>query len=126
MASVQKLEVEVEVKSTPDKMWEAIRNSHKIFPLAFPETYKSIEVVEGDGKSVGSVRLVKFTEGVPMVTTTKEKIEEVDEAKKTLSYSVVEGELLKYFKSFKAKLAVAPKGEGGGGDMVIGVREDER
>lgn len=63
MAATGKLDVEVEVKSPADKFWNAIRDSSTLFPKAFPNQYKSIEVLEGDGKSVGSVRLVKYAEG---------------------------------------------------------------
>lgn len=63
MAATGKIEVEVEVKSPADKFFDAIRNSTVIFPKAFPNQYKSIEVLEGDGKSVGSIRLIKYAEG---------------------------------------------------------------
>ena len=33
----------------------------------------------------------------------------MDEEKKTVSYSVIEGDLLKYYKSFKGHIAVSPK-----------------
>lgn len=36
----------------------------------------------------------------------------MDEEKKTVSYSVIEGDLLKYYKSFKGHISVSPKGEG--------------
>ena len=42
----------------------------------------------------------------------KEKIEEVDEEKKAVSYSVIDGDLLQAYKNFKAKLVVEGKGEG--------------
>lgn len=61
--SIGKLDVEVEVKSDADKFWGIIRDSATILPKAFPNDYQSIEVVEGDGKSVGSVRLIKYGEG---------------------------------------------------------------
>lgn len=112
LASVNKLEVDVELKSNPDKIWSSIRESDKLFPQAFPELYKSIDIVEGDGKSVGTVRHVKFAEGLPNFTESKEKVEMVDEAKKTLGYSVVEGDVLKFYKNFKSQLTVEPKGEG--------------
>ncbi|KMT07310.1 hypothetical protein BVRB_6g149380 [Beta vulgaris subsp. vulgaris] len=111
--AIGNLEVDVEVKSNPDKFWNSIRDSDKLFPQAFPELYKSIEILEGDGKAVGSVRFVKFAEGLPFpVTKSKEKVEVVDEAKKTVGYSVLEGEVLDFYKSFKAQLVVEPKGEG--------------
>ena len=49
--------------------------------------------------------------GSPLVKVDKERIEAVDEAKKAVSYSVIEGDLVKYYKNFKAFLAVTPKGE---------------
>ncbi|CAK9137815.1 unnamed protein product [Ilex paraguariensis] len=112
MASTGKLNVDMEVKSPADKFWESVRNSNTLFPKLFPDQYKSIEVLEGDGKSVGSVRLVTYAEGLPLVSVSKEKIDAVDEANKTVSYSVVGGELLKYYKNFKAHLTVTPKGDG--------------
>lgn len=59
-----KSEMEVEVKSAPEKFWEAIRGSTDLFPKVFPEQYKSIDILEGDGKSVGSVRLVNYAPGI--------------------------------------------------------------
>ncbi|KAI3912264.1 hypothetical protein MKW92_031645 [Papaver armeniacum] len=49
-----KIELEVEIKSSPEKFWEGICDSTVLFPKIFPEQYKSIEIVEGDGKSVGT------------------------------------------------------------------------
>ncbi|KAJ3679584.1 hypothetical protein LUZ60_017595 [Juncus effusus] len=103
--------LELEVKSTPEKFWGAIRDSSELFPKVFPEQYKSIEVIEGDGKSVGSVRLVKYTEGMPMVTFAKEKIEVADEENKLVSYSVIGGEIINFYKNFKATLKISPKGD---------------
>lgn len=62
-SNLGKIDVEVEVKSPVDKFWNGIRDSINLFPKASPNEYKSIEVVEGDGKSVGSVLLIKYTEG---------------------------------------------------------------
>ncbi|XP_022151242.1 MLP-like protein 423 [Momordica charantia] len=112
MACVGKLELETDVKSSADKFWNNMRESTIIFPKAFPHDYKSIEVLEGDGKAVGSVRLITYAEGSELAKESKEKIEAVDEEKKTVSYSVIEGDLLKYYKSFKGHISVSPKGEG--------------
>ncbi|XAR48047.1 hypothetical protein NMG60_11030748 [Bertholletia excelsa] len=105
-----KLDVEVEIKASADKFWHSIRDSTTLFPRLLPHQYKSIEVLEGDGKSVGSVRLVHFAEDSPIVKVAKEKIEAIDEASKTLAYSVIDGDLLKYYKNFKAHLFVSAKG----------------
>ncbi|KAK6922133.1 Bet v I/Major latex protein [Dillenia turbinata] len=105
------LGVEVEVKSNADKFWQGIRDSTTLFPKLFPDQYKSIEVLEGDGKSVGSIRLITYAGGA-LVQESKEKIESVDETKKAVSYSVIEGDLLKYYKKFLGHIDVSPKGEG--------------
>lgn len=63
-----KLNVEVEVKSNADKVWEALRDFIFIFPKAFPNDYKSVEVLEGDGIVVGSVRLITYGEGIHFFT----------------------------------------------------------
>ncbi|XP_028783881.1 MLP-like protein 423 [Neltuma alba] len=112
MAATGKIEVEVEVKSNADKFWQTLRDSSSIFPKALSHDYKSIEVIEGDGKAPGSVRHIFYGEGSPIVKESKEKIEALDDAKKTVTYSVIDGDLLKYFKHFKGHISVTPKGEG--------------
>lgn len=64
MATSGKLEVEVEVKSNAEKFWGVIKDSATVFPKAFPNDYKSIEILEGDGKTVGSVRHISYGEGI--------------------------------------------------------------
>lgn len=59
-----KIDVDVEMKASPDLFWSTVRDSDKIFPKAFPQQYKSIEILEGDGKAVGSVRLIKYAPGI--------------------------------------------------------------
>ncbi|CAN0924059.1 MLP-like protein 423 [Linum grandiflorum] len=107
------LEVDVEIKSPADKFWENIRNSTTLFPKHFPDQYKTIEVLEGDGKAVGSVRLFTYAEGSPLVKLSKERIDSVDEEKKSVSYSVIEGDLLKYYCTFKGHIVVSPKDKDG-------------
>lgn len=116
-----KAELVVEVKSPADKLWAALRDSTELFPKIFPEQYESIETVEGDGKSAGTVRLLKYTGAVPMLTFAKEKLELADDENKVVSYSVVDGELVNFYKNFKITLKVAPaakEAEAGGGAVV--------
>ncbi|KAK4485783.1 hypothetical protein RD792_008430 [Penstemon davidsonii] len=107
-----KLEVEVEVKSSAEKIWESMKNFSTLFPKAFPDLYQSIEILEGDGKSVGSIRLIKYSPGLALISTSTEKIESVDEENKTLSYTIIDGDMLKFYSSFKATISLAPKGDG--------------
>ncbi|KAE8687994.1 MLP423-like protein [Hibiscus syriacus] len=111
MACKGQLEVEVELKSPAEKVWGIIRDCTTIFPKALSHDYKSIEVLEGDGKAPGSIRLINYAEGSPIVKVSKEKIESVDETGKIYVYSIFDGDLMKFYKSFIAKIVVAPKGE---------------
>lgn len=63
MAAHGKIEVDLEVVIGAEKFWHSIRESTSLFPKAFPDQYKSIEVLEGDGKAVGSIRLIKYADG---------------------------------------------------------------
>ncbi|WVZ86005.1 hypothetical protein U9M48_032854 [Paspalum notatum var. saurae] len=99
-----KTELVVEVKSPADKLWAALRDSTELFPKIFPEQYKSIETVEGDGKSAGTVRVLNYTEAVPMLKFAKEKLELADDENKVVSYSVVDGELVEFYKNLKITL----------------------
>lgn len=103
--------MEVEIKSNPDEFWKRIRDSTEFFPKNFPHDYKSIEVLEGDGKAPGSVRLFTYGEGSPLVKKSKERIEAVDEEKKIYVYRVIDGDLLKYYKEFEGSISVFPKGD---------------
>lgn len=59
-----KLEVDIiDLKSNADKFWQTIRDSTTIFPKAFPHDYKSIEILQGDGKAPGSIRHFSYGEG---------------------------------------------------------------
>ena len=45
-----------------------------------------------------------------MVTFAKEKVEVADDEKKVVSYSVVDGELVSFYKNFRVTLQVTPTG----------------
>ncbi|XP_077237813.1 MLP-like protein 423 [Tasmannia lanceolata] len=107
-----KLQLDIEVKSSAEKFWGSMRESATLFPKAFPELYKSIEILEGDGKDVGSIRLIKFQDEISFLKVSKEKILTVDEANKAVSYSVIDGDLVTFYKDFKANLQIIPKGDG--------------
>ena len=112
MAAPLTLEAQVELKSPAHKFWKNIRDSTILFPKIFPDQYKSIEVLEGDGKCPGSVRLIHYGEGSPIVKVSKERIEEADEGKQFVTYRVIDGDLLKYYKDFKGTINVISQGEG--------------
>ncbi|KAF8407638.1 hypothetical protein HHK36_006771 [Tetracentron sinense] len=113
MAQIAKLEVQTKIKSSADKFYGFFRNNITLLVNVFPEVYKSIEIVKGDGKSVGSVRFWKYFLGTPMVT--KERVEAIDDEKKSITFCAFEGDITKYYKSVMATLQVT---KDGGGSLV--------
>ncbi|KAI3941684.1 hypothetical protein MKX01_018274 [Papaver californicum] len=109
------LELAVEFGSPSDKFWEALKTWSSILPKVLPETYKSIEVVEDvNGEKNGSVTLWKMNpssliEGAPDMMEEKKKLGSVDEVTKTITYSVIGGDLLKLYKSYEPNFTLIPK-----------------
>ncbi|XP_073283458.1 MLP-like protein 423 [Primulina huaijiensis] len=103
--------VEFEAKSDAQKIWDFVKNFHIICRKAFPQVFDSVEVVEGDGNSTGTVRVIKYVPGIP-VTNIKEKLDLVDDEKKIISYTFLGGDIFQIYKSFKATLVLNPKGDG--------------
>ncbi|KAK9115279.1 hypothetical protein Syun_022076 [Stephania yunnanensis] len=108
------IDVESEINCPADKMYDLFKNHLTQLPILFPEIFKSAEVLEGDGKSIGSVRhwtyLIHHTSDEVLEVT--EKITEVDDENKSLTFSALEGDVLKTYKRFHGKVTVTPKGTG--------------
>ncbi|XP_059649547.1 MLP-like protein 423 [Cornus florida] len=102
MAQICKLELQTEIKSSPDRLFDIYKNKTYLMPKISPDQFRSIEVLEGDGKSVGSVRLWTYVMGSQV--TAKDKIDAVDDENKSITFNIIGGEITKYFKSFKATL----------------------
>ncbi|KAI3956771.1 hypothetical protein MKW92_014022 [Papaver armeniacum] len=96
-------------KWRPTKQTTAV-NLRTIFPEVLPETYKSIEVIEEmNGENNGSVTLWKINPSKALVMMEEmKKIENLDELTKTITYSVIGGDLLKLYKSYEPQLKVTP------------------
>ncbi|KAK9145337.1 hypothetical protein Sjap_005240 [Stephania japonica] len=106
MAPVEKLELEREVSCPADKFYEFMKKDAAQLPQILPEYYKSCELLHGDGKSVGTIRLWKYTLGGPEVLVAKETIKSIDDRNKTVTYSIFEGDLKRMYKSFDIVLEV--------------------
>ncbi|OIW10550.1 hypothetical protein TanjilG_15922 [Lupinus angustifolius] len=108
-----KLEGGFEAKSSADKLWGALRDWDTIFPKAFPDAYKAVDIVEGDGKAVGSVFRVSITGDSPYAKSFTETIEAVDDAKRTITFDVagIDGNIFNLNKKYMLHVSVTPKGD---------------
>ncbi|MED6210600.1 hypothetical protein PIB30_065631 [Stylosanthes scabra] len=85
---------------------------------ASPSHYKITEIIEGDGKFPGSLIKATLDLGSELSKTViTERIEGVDDAKRTIIYSVIDSDLLNN-KSYKGYISVTPKVDNNGGSIV--------
>nr|XP_011459876.1 PREDICTED: kirola-like [Fragaria vesca subsp. vesca] len=68
-------------------------------------------VVGGGAIRDGSVTCWKYDLGTPL--TSKVKIQGLDDERKTMTFAVLEGDILKLYSSFKATLHAVKAGNGG-------------
>ncbi|KAF9592026.1 hypothetical protein IFM89_011609 [Coptis chinensis] len=112
MAQIQKLDVQTAIQSSADKFYGKFKNNMTELSKVYPEIYKNIVVLEGDGKSVGSVILWKYVCGSNSNSVTKEKIVAVDDKNRSITFEVMEGDpMLNSFKSFALRIHVTGNGE---------------
>ncbi|MBA0818016.1 hypothetical protein Gohar_019505 [Gossypium harknessii] len=85
------MECQVEIKSSADKFFEAYQTKAQLMPKMANLVVRDVKLVEGSGwDSEGSV----------------------DDKDRTILYKLVEGEIMKAFKSWKSIFNVMPMGEG--------------
>ncbi|KAK9726362.1 hypothetical protein RND81_05G209100 [Saponaria officinalis] len=68
-------------------------DGHNILPKVVPEFVKSVDVIQGELGSVGSIRQVNFPEGSPFKYA-KNRIDEIDASKFYSKYTTIEGDVL--------------------------------
>ncbi|XP_010543986.1 PREDICTED: MLP-like protein 423 [Tarenaya hassleriana] len=112
MASRGSIVVEVDAKSSGEEMWKILGDPITNFPKILPDSYKSIQVIQGSSFAPGTVALVTYGEGFPTKTAT-EKIVSVseDEPNKGYSYTVIGG-MEELYKAFDGTFTVIPKVQG--------------
>ncbi|RZC61270.1 hypothetical protein C5167_023038 [Papaver somniferum] len=105
--------VEVEAKCSADLFYGMFKEDMTQLTNHFPQYFKSVEILEGDGKTLGTVKLWKYAlPGHPADEefTVKETITKVDDENRSITYSVLEGScLLNTYKDFTVTVSVTPK-----------------
>ncbi|KAI3894155.1 hypothetical protein MKW92_036527 [Papaver armeniacum] len=104
--------VEIEVMCSADKFYGLFKEDMTQLVNHFPQYYKSVELLEGDGKNVGTVRLWKIlVTGHPAdeIFTVKETIAKVDDENRSLTLNVLEGCVLKTYEGFIVTVSATPK-----------------
>ncbi|XP_012460638.1 kirola [Gossypium raimondii] len=112
MAQIKRMECQLEIKSSADKFFDAYKTKAQLMPKMANQVVRDVKLVEGSGwDSEGSVRQWYFV-AAGKLETCKEMMEKVNDKDRTIVYKLVEGEIMKAFKSWNSILNVMPMGEG--------------
>ncbi|CAL5430678.1 unnamed protein product [Camellia sinensis] len=110
MAEIFKLEGQTEVKCKADKFFEIFTCKSYLFPKICPEKIKSVQVLEGDWATMGSVKVWNYVPGGS--ESAKERIEAIDVDNKSVTFNLLDGDVLKVYKTFKSTLQVTNMDDG--------------
>ncbi|EEF30981.1 MLP-like protein 423 [Ricinus communis] len=98
--------VQLKIKSSAEKFWQAIVNSTKLFPIAIPSLYTTISPSNSDG----TVRVITYGEDSPRIKQSEQQI--TGKNWPVFSYTVLGGDILKYYASFCGEITITTMDDG--------------
>ncbi|KAF4402616.1 hypothetical protein G4B88_012401, partial [Cannabis sativa] len=102
------LETNVEIKAEAQKFHHIFKHTPHHVSNVSQNIIHGCELHEGEWGTEGStISWTYFHDGEKKVA--KQIIEAIDDEKNSITFKVIEGDLLEHFKSFKATLKVTPK-----------------
>ncbi|KAI3730064.1 hypothetical protein L6452_18740 [Arctium lappa] len=111
MTSVS-FEIEVPSSFPADKVFKVFSDFDTIAPKVYPELFKSIQIIEGNG-GVGTIKIFTFGEAVPF-TSGKYKVDAIDASNFCYTYSFFEGDnLMGILDSITNQVKIIPSADGG-------------
>lgn len=96
------------LQCSAEDAWECCKHSDKVLPDLLPEYFAKAEILEGNG-GPGTIRALHFGPAIPHDGAAKERLDKVDDATKTLTYTVLEGD--PRYTNFTGEVQFVAKGE---------------
>ncbi|OMO99724.1 hypothetical protein COLO4_13121 [Corchorus olitorius] len=106
-----KLETDVEIKASAKDFHDMFWNKPHHISNACNDKIHGCDLHEGEFGKVGSVVVWHYTHARKVA---KEVVEAVDETKNAITYRVIEGDLMKEYKTFVVHIQATPKSNGNG------------
>ncbi|XP_062146193.1 MLP-like protein 31 [Alnus glutinosa] len=106
-----KVEGDVEIKAPAEKFHEIFSGRPHHISNVTPEKIQGCALHEGDWGVEGSVIYWNYVHDGE-AKAAKEKIVAIDDTNKSITFKVIEGDLLKEYKDFVIVVQATPKGEG--------------
>ncbi|XP_074309766.1 MLP-like protein 31 [Silene latifolia] len=118
MAKMHKMDGKVELNCSAQKIFETLGAKLAQVPKLCPGVISQITVQQGDWHSVGSIHKWDLNMGGKSIYAVGRN-DAIDEKTLKINRTIVEGELLKYYKSLKLHFQPIPKGNNGKSCVMI-------
>ncbi|KAI3876063.1 hypothetical protein MKW92_039143 [Papaver armeniacum] len=119
MAQIQKLEVVHEVKCCADKLYRMCTRDASQLSKYLPNLIKSVEVI-GEGETLLGMGFVwNFVAEGGSVMTGRSVITAVDNKNRSATFTILEGDIMKDFKSFNFSLDITPRSGSTNGTSLV-------
>ncbi|KAL1218296.1 MLP-like protein 31 [Cardamine amara subsp. amara] len=113
---VGELEADVEIKASAKKFHQMLAGRPQDISKATPDNIQGCDLREGEFGKVGSILICNYVvDGQAKVA--KERLEAVDQEKNLSAFRIIEGDLMKEFKSFLVTIQ-ATQNQRGPGSVV--------
>ncbi|XP_022776427.1 MLP-like protein 43 [Durio zibethinus] len=119
-----KLETDVEIKASPQQFHDMLSNKPHHVHHTCNDKIQGCDLHEGDWGTVGSIVCWSYVHD-GKAKTAKELVEAIDAEKNSITFRVVEGDLMKEYKSFLITIQASPK-SGVRGSVVHWTMEYEK
>ncbi|EOY01017.1 MLP-like protein 28 [Theobroma cacao] len=108
-----KLEADVEIKASAEKFHDMFCNRPHHVSKASSDKIQGCDLHDGDWGTVGSIVYWSYVHDGE-AKKAKELVEAIDSENNSITFRVIEGDLMKEYKSFVIKIQATPKREGEG------------
>ncbi|KAF4352675.1 hypothetical protein F8388_005370 [Cannabis sativa] len=105
MAQIAKMELQMELKSSAERFYGIFRSKRYLIPEMCPDLVKNVKVIKGDWESVGSIK--EWTLVTGGCERMREIVEAIDDEKKSITFTTLEGDITKDYNDTKAILEVS-------------------
>ncbi|KAK8716246.1 hypothetical protein V6N13_043562 [Hibiscus sabdariffa] len=124
-ALTSKLEADIEIKATPEQFHNMYAyKPHHVYHTC-GDKVQGCELHQGEWGKLGSIISWRYVLG-GKARVSKQVVEAIDPDKNSITFRVIEGDVMKEYKSFATRLQAAPKTGGGGGTVVHWTLEYEK
>ncbi|KAF7842216.1 MLP-like protein 28 [Senna tora] len=118
MSKIMKLETKVHLNASAEQFHDVFGSRTHHIANACPERVQGVDIHEGEWGTEGSIICWNYVhDGKKCVA--KELIESIDSENNTITFKVIEGDLLEHYKSFKFILHVIPQEKGSTAHWIL-------